>query len=76
MTGAEIKSDFKLTTGTPYLVLMGKLCNVYFEDFEENWACYNGTALYAVFLYSADGKINLVSKCGVTKSATKNFKPI
>ena len=51
MTAPERKSDFKLTTDTPYLSIMGKLWGVYYEDFEENWPCYNGTALYMYFLW-------------------------
>ena len=31
---------------TPYIVLMGELCGVFYEDFSENWLHYNGTALY------------------------------
>ena len=48
MTGAELKSDFKLTTGTPYLALMGELWGVYCEDFVESWPRNNGTALYTM----------------------------
>ena len=29
---------------TPYLALMGELWSVYWENFQENWRCYNGTA--------------------------------
>ena len=36
MTATERKSDFKLTTGTPYLALTGELWGVYYEKFEEN----------------------------------------
>ena len=43
---AEFKSDFKLTTDTPYLALTGELWGVYCEDLWENWLRYNGTALY------------------------------
>ena len=46
MTESEHKSDFKLTTDTPYLALMGKLWDVYCEDSGENWLRYNGTTLY------------------------------
>ena len=46
MTAVEYESDFKLTTDTPYLALMGELWGVCCEDIEENWPCYNGTALY------------------------------
>ena len=50
MTAAERKSDFKLTTDTPYLALTGDLWGVYYENFEENWPRYNGTALqFAMF---------------------------
>ena len=40
------ESDFKLTTDTPYLGLTGELWGVYYENFEEYWPRYNGTALY------------------------------
>ena len=46
MTAAERKSDIKLKTGTPYLALTGELWGVNYENFEENWPRYNGTALY------------------------------
>ena len=42
---AEHKSDFKLTTNTPYLALTDELWDVYCEDFEENWLRCNGTVL-------------------------------
>ena len=45
MTVREGKSDFKLTTDTPYLT--GELWGILnYEDFEENWSLYKGTALY------------------------------
>ena len=53
MTGAELKSDLKLTTDTHYLALMGELWGVYCKDFGENWPCYNGTALYYVLILLA-----------------------
>ena len=37
MTAAERKSDFKLTTDTPYLNLPSELLGVYCEDSGENW---------------------------------------
>ena len=43
---AECKSNIKLTKDTPYLTLTGELWGVFCEDFEENWPCYNDTALY------------------------------
>ena len=57
MTATACKSDFKLTTDTPYLALPGEgtgclLClegglwDVYYENFEEKWARYNDIALY------------------------------
>ena len=39
MTAPEPKSDFKLTTDTPYLTLTGELWGVYCDDLGEN---YNG----------------------------------
>ena len=49
VTTAELESNFKLTTGTPYLAFMGELWGVYYEDFEENWLCFNSTVLYLDF---------------------------
>ena len=46
MTVAEHKSDFKLKKDTPYMALMGEMWGVCYEDFGENWSCFNGTALY------------------------------
>ena len=43
---AESESDIRLTTGTPYLPLMGQLSDVFWEDFGEGQPCYNNTALY------------------------------
>ena len=60
LTAAELKSNFELTTYTPYLALTGELWGVCCEDFEENWPCYNATAL---FVGSCDG--NSVSKYDV-----------
>ena len=50
MTAGESRSDFKLITDTPYLALTGELWGVYYENYEENWPRYNGTALYLVFV--------------------------
>ena len=51
MTAAKHKSEFKLTTDTPYLTLRGELRDVYCEDLGENWLHYNGTALfYGIFI--------------------------
>ena len=50
MTATERKSDFKLITDTPYLALTDELWGVNYENVEENWPRYNGTALY---LYNA-----------------------
>ena len=46
MKRAERKTDFKITTHTPYLALTGELWGVYRDDLGENWPRYNGTALY------------------------------
>ena len=35
MTATEHKSDFKLTSDTPYLTLMDELWGVYYENFEK-----------------------------------------
>ena len=51
MTATECKSDFKLTTDTPYHALMGELWGVYYENFEENWLCYNNTTLYVTMQF-------------------------
>ena len=55
MTTAERKSDFNITTDTPYLTLKDELWGVYCEHFGENWPCYNSTALY----------IDTLLQCGV-----------
>ena len=47
LTATEDKCDFKHTTDTPYLALTGELWGVHYENFEENWPRYNGTALYS-----------------------------
>ena len=56
MTATECKSNFKHTTETPYLALMGKLLGVYSKNFEENWQRYNGTTLgsFALFIVISD----------------------
>ena len=46
MTAVERKSDFKLTTDTPYLALPGEPWGVHCEKLGENRPRYNGTALY------------------------------
>ena len=46
MIAAEIKSDFKLTTDTRYLALMGEPCGIFCEDFAENWPRNNSIAVY------------------------------
>ena len=55
MTATKHKPDFKLTTDAPYLALTDEIWGVYYENFEENWLRYNGTAMYlcqnvAIFL--------------------------
>ena len=37
ITMAENESNFRITTGAPYLALTGELWGVYCEDLEENW---------------------------------------
>ena len=49
ITAAESEWYFRITTGTPYLTLMGELWGVYCEDFGENWPHCNATALYKLF---------------------------
>ena len=39
----------------PYHALIGELWDVYYEDFWENWSCYNGTVLY-IFSHDTIGK--------------------
>ena len=46
MTAAELKSDFKLTTDTPYPALTDELWSVYCGHLGENWPRYNVAALY------------------------------
>ena len=48
ITATEYKSYFKLTSDAQYLDLTGELWGIYYEEFEENWPRYNGTALYYV----------------------------
>ena len=43
---ANSESDIRITNDTPYLALTGELWGVYYEDLEENWPHYDGTALY------------------------------
>ena len=61
MTAAERKSDFKITTDTPYLALTDELSRVYCEDLGENWPRYNGTVLYVYSMYT-DGDSPIVAK--------------
>ena len=63
MKAAELNSDFKLTTGTPYLTLMGELWGVYCEDLEENWLYYTGTTLYIVGAWHWSGVGWLWKQC-------------
>ena len=44
--GAEYKYEIWYTKDTPHLALTGELWCVLWENFGENWSCYNGTALY------------------------------
>ena len=46
MIGAEYKTEIESTKDTPYLTLTGKLWCDFCDNFEENWPCYNNTALY------------------------------
>ena len=46
MTATEHRSNFKLTIYTPYHTLMGELWGVCYKNFEENWLCHNGIALF------------------------------
>ena len=46
MRVAERRSDFKLTTDTPYLAPTGKLYGDFCKDIWENWPRYQGNALY------------------------------
>ena len=45
LTAAEHKSELKLTTDTPYLVLRGELWVVCWEEIGENWPSYSCTTL-------------------------------
>ena len=60
MTEAEDESDFKLKTDAPYLALKDELWRVYHEYFEENWWCYNGSALYCKYLHNITHYLILV----------------
>ena len=46
MTATECESDFKLTTDTPYLALIGELWRVNYVNCLEHLPRYNNTALY------------------------------
>ena len=50
MIASERKPGFNIIIDTPYLTLAGELWSDYYEDFEENWPRYNGTALYIVIM--------------------------
>ena len=45
MTVAEHESEFKHITHISYFTLLGELLGVYYENFGENWPCYNSSAL-------------------------------
>ena len=45
ITAAEIESDFRITTDTPYLALTGELWGVFCKDFREYSPRYNGTTV-------------------------------
>ena len=50
VTETEYISEIEYTKYTPYLALTGELCGVFDEEFWDDWARYNDTALYhAVF---------------------------
>ena len=65
ITVAERESDFRISTDTSYLALMGKLAMyiyltltgelrvVYCDDFGENWLRYNGSTLYKMHMLRA-----------------------
>ena len=55
MTTIEHKSDIELITDTPYFT--GELWGVYYENFEENWPCYNGTAMYVGLLPNCSSQL-------------------
>ena len=68
MTAAELKSDFKLTTDTPYLALTRELWGVNCVYLAENLSHYNGTALYILSKWtakqqSADASTNAMNFC-------------
>ena len=48
MIAIERKSDFKLTTYTPYLALTGELWGIYYDNFQKKKTRYDGAALYTV----------------------------
>ena len=56
MTAAEFKTDFKLTTDTPYLALTGEpwgsIVRI-LEKIDSYWLHFNGTTLYV-----KPGKVN------------------
>ena len=59
---AEIESDFRITTDTPYLALMGERWGVYCEDLGENWARYNSTVYWGtLMIYSVMYRHSMLS---------------
>ena len=49
ITMAESESNFRITTGAPYLALTGELWGVYCEDLEENLNDHVITARHYVY---------------------------
>ena len=74
MTVAESESNVRITTHNPYLTHTGKLWGAYCEDFGENWACYNGTTLYASLGLSVLNRLlgdNSILSCYVLLTGTQ-----
>ena len=53
MTMAERKSNIRLTKNTPYLALTGELCDVFCEDFGENWPRYKAPHVFLLSVPNA-----------------------
>ena len=73
MTVAEHKSDFKLTTDTPYFTLAGELWGIYCDNLGENWPRYNGIILnvYLIFPFSNEATEWVGPKEGVRNVLVK-----
>ena len=61
-------------SNTPYLALTGELWDLYYENFEENWPFYNGTALCLAPTTPIDWKVEWATSGYVNHSMLKTKK--